>query len=311
MLDKKVEAILRDSYVPDGPSVWDIPIAQVREGVVAMTAALPTPDVTIAGARDMTIPGPGGDLPVRVYTPEGRGPFPLLMFFHGSGFVMCNLDTHDHTARSLCRGSGALVVSVDYRLAPENKFPAAVEDVLAATRWWRANGAALNADVTRVAVAGDSAGGNLAAVCARLCQRAGEPLCAQLLIYPVLDYHTPGTPSYVSNDGNFGLTRERMEWFFHHYLTHPGEAVDERAAPLRATDFAGLPPAHIITAEYDVLRDEGRLYAERLAAEGVPVVYRDWPGMIHGFCGYAGILPQAEDALASCGSWLAEQFAKA
>ncbi|MBV9777387.1 MAG: alpha/beta hydrolase, partial [Acetobacteraceae bacterium] len=173
----------------------------------------------IAGAEDRAINGPGGPLGLRVYTPLGQGPFPLLVFFHGSGFVVCSLDTHDAMCRNLCAGAGCVVVSVDYRLAPEHKFPAAPDDCLRATRWAGANAASLGADPARIAVGGDSAGGNLAAVTAlRVRDEGGPALCAQLLVYPVTEYWDAGMPSYAENAEGYGLTRDGMKWFWDHYL---------------------------------------------------------------------------------------------
>ena len=202
-----------------------------------------------------------------------------MVFFHGSGFVLCSLDTHDGMCRNLCAGTGCVVVSVDYRLAPEAKFPAAPDDCLAATRWAVANAAALGADPGRVFVAGDSAGGNLAAVTAlRIRDEGGPRLLGQLLIYPVTDYYEPGTPSMIENAEGYGLTRAGMIWFWNHYLAAPSDGANPHASPFRAADLSGLPPALVVTAEYDPLRDEGEYYADRLRQAGVPTQMKRWDG---------------------------------
>jgi acetyl esterase len=221
-----------------------------------------------------------------------------MVFFHGSGFVLCSLDTHDGLCRNLCAWAGCVVVSVDYRLAPEAKFPAATDDCLAATRWAAAHAAELNADPTRIVVAGDSAGGNLAAVTAlRIRDEGGPKLCSQLLLYPVTDYHTPGTPSYAENAEGYGLTRATMEWFWDHYLEDPSQATHPHAAPLRAASLAGLPPAYIISAEYDPLRDEAEVYGARLREAGVRTDVVRVPGMNHGFLFWVGVVDAAEPPL--------------
>ena len=258
----------------------------------------------IAGVVNRDMQGPGGSLGLRIYTPEGRGPFPLMVFFHGSGFVVCSLDTHDAMCRNLCAGAGCVVVSVDYRLAPEHRFPAAPDDCLAATRWAAANAAALNADPGRIMVAGDSAGGNLAAVTAlRIRDEGGPALIGQMLIYPVTDYHQPPRPSMIENAEGYGLTREGMIWFWNHYVRSPGDGVHPHASPIRAATLAGLPPALVYTAEYDPLRDEGEDYAKALTAAGVPVEVRRWPGMNHGFFFFPGLVDKAGAAIDAACVW--------
>ena len=256
------------------------------------------------------IPGPAGDLPVRIYTPNGKGPFPLMVFFHGSGFVVCNLDTHDGTARNLCSAGGCVVVSVDYRLAPEAKFPAGPDDCYAATKWSAEHARELNADPSRIVIAGDSAGGNLVAVVALMARDQGGPaLRGQLMIYPVTDYHSPGHPSYVENAEGYGLSAAGMRWFWNHYLTSPSEADNPYVSPLRAKNLRGLPPALIITAEYDVLRDEGERYGQRLAEAGVPTKVTRYDGMHHGFFQMYGIVEKAKAALEESAAWLKARFA--
>ena len=222
---------------------WSMDPAVMRQGFGTVG---PEPEkIEVAKVVDRTIPGPAGEIPVRIYTPEGTGPFPLVAFFHGGGFVLCGLDSHDTLARALCRGAGAIVVSVDYRLAPESKFPAAADDCYAATKWVADHAAELGGDAERLAVAGDSAGGNLSAVTALLAKRKGGPrLVHQLLVYPVTS-HEPDTDSYRENAEGYFLTADMMKWFTHHYLRDAKDAKDPLAAPIHATkaDLAGLPPA--------------------------------------------------------------------
>lgn len=249
---------------------------------------------------------------LRIYTPNSPGPYPLLVFFHGSGFVLCSLDTHDGMCRNLCTGADCLVVSVDYRLAPEHKFPAAVDDCVFAIRWVAEHAAELGGDPARIIVAGDSAGGTLAAATTlRLRDERGPSLCGQLLMYPVTDYHTPGTPSYDDNAQGYGLTRDTMKWFWDHYLSDPSEALNPYAAPFRAKDLSGLPPALVITAEYDPLRDEGERYADRLRGAGVPTILARYDGMNHGFLFWVGLVDKACDAMAEACAWVQEAFEQA
>ena len=292
------------------PATHTLPVAAARAQYEARIAIM-APPAPVADVAERGIEGPGGPLKLRVYTPEGAGPFPLLVFFHGSGFVLCSLDTHDGMCRNLCAGSGHVVVSVDYRLAPEHRFPAATEDCLAATRWAAAHAAELGADPARVVVGGDSAGGNLAAVTAlRLRDEGGPTPTGQLLLYPVTDWHTPGTPSYAENAEGYGLTRATMEWFWEHYLNDSSEAAHPHAAPLRASDLSRLPPAYIMTAEYDPLRDEAEEYGRRLRAAGVPADISRCAGMNHGFLFWVGVVDRAGGAMAEACRWLRARGAR-
>lgn len=279
-----------------------VPEARAQFAARAVPGLRADPVASVAN-RDMQ--GPGGSLPLRVYTPPGQGPFPLMVFFHGSGFVVCSLDTHDGLCRNLCAGTGCVVVSVDYRLAPEFKFPAAPDDCLAATRWAAANAASLGADAGCVFAAGDSAGGNLAAVTAlRIRDEGGPPLRGQLLIYPVTDYYDSGAPSLTQNAEGYGLTLAGMTWFWNHYLADPSQAANPHACPMRAADLGGLPPALVVTAEYDPLRDEGEFYAEKLRAAGVTVTAKRWPGMNHGFFTVPGLVDTAGVAIDEACAWV-------
>jgi len=262
-------------------------------------ASTPTPP-QIGMVRDLTADGPLGPIPLRVYRPAGvpaSTPLAVLVFFHGGGWVIGDLETHDVLCRQLTAGSGVSVVSVDYRLAPEHKFPAAVDDAWAATRWVVAHAGELAVDASRLAVGGDSAGGNLAAVVALLARDKGAPAIAvQVLIYPVTDL-VGETRSYRDFAEGYLLTREGMRWFIAHYLTAETEAADWRASPLRAQSLAGLPPALIVTAGFDPLRDEGEAYAERLRDAGVRVDSVCYGGMIHGFVPMGRLLDTAGRAI--------------
>jgi acetyl esterase len=246
-------------------------------------AAIPVENPTAVGAvEDRNIAGADGKIKLRIYTPAGEGPWPLLLYFHGGGWVIGDLDSHDETCRQFCAAVAAVVVSVDYHLAPETKFPGPLEDCYAATRWAAEHATELGGDAARLCVAGDSAGGNLAAAVSLLArERQGPAIRHQLLIYPVTD-HTCSTPSYRDNGEGYFLTAAMMQWFWGHYLTDSEQGKDPLASPLLA-DLTALPSATVITAEYDPLRDEGIAYAEALAAAGVPVAQRTYQGMIHGF----------------------------
>jgi acetyl esterase len=305
-LDPQIQALL--DMGTGVPATHTLAVPEARMQYEARIGLMAKP-AEIGGVTERVIHGPGGDLRLRVYWPAGAGPFPLLALFHGSGFVLCSLDTHDGMCRNLCAGARCVVVSVDYRLAPEHKFPAGLDDCVFATHWIAEHAAELEGDVGRLAVAGDSAGGNLAAAAAlRIRDQRGPRLRGQLLIYPVTDYHTPGTPSYRENANGYGLTRDTMVWFWNHYLSDPTEAANPSASPLRAGDLRGLPPALVITAEYDPLRDEGELYGEKLRSAGVAVQITRYAGMNHGFLFWAGRVDKAGAAMEECCRWLRQLF---
>jgi acetyl esterase len=310
-VDPQIQALLdRGTGVP---ATHTLPVEEARRQYEARVALMASPP-GMAQVEERHIDGPGGKLRLRIYTPAGGGgaPRPLMVFFHGSGFVLCSLDTHDGMCRNLAAGVGCVVVSVDYRLAPEHRFPDGPDDCLAATRWAAAHAAELGADAARIMLAGDSAGGNMAAVTAlRVRDEGGPALCGQMLLYPVTDYHRPGTPSYAENAEGYGLTRATMEWFWGHYLADPAQAAHPHAAPLRAPDLAGLPPAYVMSAQYDPLRDEAELYGERLRAAGVPAEITRRAGMNHGFLFWVGVVGGADAAMADACAWARRTFAAA
>jgi acetyl esterase len=301
-VDPQIQALLDKGTGVPATHTLSVPVARAQYEARVAIMAPPAPVATVA---ERTIQGPGGDLKLRIYHPPGQGPFPVLAFFHGSGFVLCSLDTHDGMCRNLCAGAECIVVSVDYRLAPEHKFPAGLNDCVFATHWIAEHARELNGDANRLALGGDSAGGNLAAAAAlRIRDEGGPALCGQLLIYPVTDYHTPGTPSYHENAEGYGLTRDTMRWFWDHYLGDPADAAHPYASPLRARDFSGLPTALVVTAEYDPLRDEGEYYAEKLRSAGTSCVVSRWHGMNHGFFFWVGLVAKAGEAMAESCAWL-------
>jgi acetyl esterase len=268
---------------------------EAREQMEATARSRKAEPLPVAWVEERMIPGPAGDIRLRLYWPNAAAPVPATVYYHGGGHVIGSLDTHDLIARNLCAGAEALVASVDYRMGPEHRFPAAVEDSFAALEWVCANAKTLGADPSRIGVHGDSAGANLAAVVALLARDAGRPkLQLQSLVYPVADYALVGG-SYDKYARDCGLlTKEAMVWFRNHYLRSPADAEDWRASPIKAASFAGVAPAIVVTAECDVLHDEGQRYAEALRRAGVPVEHKDYPGMIHGFF---GMMPAVDDAM--------------
>ena len=268
---------------------------EARAQMEATARARKAEPLPVARVEERTITGPGGALRLRLYWPDRPGAVPAIAYYHGGGHVIGSLDTHDLIARNLCAGAGALVASVEYRMGPEHKFPAAVEDSFAALEWLHANAAGLGADPERLGVHGDSAGANLAAVVALMARDAGGPaLRLQSLVYPITDYALTGG-SYDKFATGYGiLTREAMVWFRDHYLRSRADAGDWRASPIKAPSLAGVAPAIIITAECDVLHDDGQAYGEALRGAGVPVEYREYPGMIHAFF---GMVPVVDDAM--------------
>jgi acetyl esterase len=280
-LDPGLKLVLDQLAANPGPQLHELPVAQARTFFEQMQ--LPRPELKVASVEDRRIPGPAGEIPVRIYQPDGKAPLPALVYFHGGGWVIGSLETHDASCRELANRVGCVVISVDYRLAPEHRYPAAAEDCFAATKWAAENADALGVDPKRIAIGGDSAGGNLAAAVALMARdRRGPALRHQLLIYPVTDADFTRA-SYRENAEGYLLTTKAMEWFWGHYVPDAAQRKESYAAPLQAKDLAGLPPAFVITAEYDPLRDEGEAFASRLQEAGIPTTAKRYDGAIHGF----------------------------
>jgi acetyl esterase len=256
--------------------------------------------------RDLSAEGPAGPIPLRLYrpAPAAAGALPVLVYFHGGGWVIGDLDTHDVLCRQLALGSGCAVVSVDYRMGPEHRFPAAVDDCLAATQWVARNAALLGIDASRLAVGGDSAGGNLAAVVAIAARDVGNPAIAwQLLIYPATDQRRIA-PSHTTNAQGYLLTADSMRWYHDHYIDDTRHDLDWRASPLLCEDLSGLPPSLVLTAGYDPLRDEGIQYAQRLTEAGSRATHVSFERQIHGFIPMGRAIDEANEAVALCAAAL-------
>jgi acetyl esterase len=263
----------------------------------------------VGSIEDVVVDNAGRSVPLRVYRPDDSSGSPLIVFFHGGGFTLCSIETHDRMCRQICNRSRAVVVSVDYALAPERPFPAAIGDCRAATLWAVRKAGELGADASRLGLCGDSAGGNLGIAIARSLKRADEPRAKALaLLYPVTDHYSAGHPSYVEHGSGCGLTSEEMRWLWDNYLPDPAQATNPDVSPLRTHDLTRLPHTYIATAEYDVLRDEGIAFAARLTEAGVAVTHRHFVDMNHGFFNWVGVVSRADEAMDDLGAWLRENL---
>jgi acetyl esterase len=303
-----VDAMARMPVVP----LDQLSVDQAREQFARTRAPFLAPAQEVGALSDLAIPGPAGRLRIRAYRPMGsrRGePLPAMVYFHGGGWVFGDLDSHDPLCCELCNLAHCAIVSVDYRRAPEHRFPAAVDDSIAAIRYVVEHAADFGIDASRLAVGGDSAGGNLATVAALTLRDQGGPrLTLQVLIYPVTDF-AMDAPSYTSIANGYTLTRDRMRYFRELYLRGPQDADDWRASPLKAPHLSRLPPALIIAAGHDPLVDEGKAYADRLTAAGVPVTYTCYDGLVHGFASMAGAMDAGHTAIAEAAAALKRAFA--
>ena len=264
----------------------------------------------VTKVENKTIPGPAGNIPVRVYTPGNDANLPVIVYFHGGGWVIATMDTYDGSCRALANAAKAIVVSVEYRKAPENKFPAAPEDAYAATQWVMKNAKTMNGDPNNVAVAGESAGGNLATVVSMMSRdRKAQMPVHQLLVYPVVDTNL-ARPSYIINAKAKPLSAPMMSWFWGHYLKNRKDMMNPYAAPFKAKSLAGLPPATIIGAEIDPLMSEGKAYADKLKKAGISVKYQLYKGVTHEFFGMGAVVDKAKAAVSVAASDLKKSFAK-
>lgn len=308
-LDPAVKAMMDQMKAAGMPEIDTLPPAQLRQVTAQMFRAQGGEPEPVKEVEDRKIPGPAGEIPVRIYRPAAAGPLPVLVFFHGGGFVIGDLDSHDAACRALTNQAGCVTVAIDYRLAPEHKFPAAVDDCYAAAKWVSDHAGELGVDPNRLAVGGDSAGGNLSAVVTLLARDRGGPRIAfQLLIYPSTDMACDTYSHKTFTD--YFLTDRAIRYFLGHYLRGEADRKDVTASPALASTHKNLPPALIITAEFDPLRDEGEAYGELLRKAGVPVAVTRYDGMIHGFFTMAQVLPQGKKAISQAAEALRKALAK-
>ena len=306
-LDPQVARLLAAAREADPRGIEELTVeeARLRAGSAPVAAMVPFEDVPVV--RDLTIDA-ATPIPARIYRPSA-GILPLLVYFHGGGWVVGSVAISDSFCRALANASGCAILSVDYRLAPEHRYPAAADDAYAATAWAAENARELGADPARLAVGGSSAGGNLAAVVSLMARECGGPKIAlQWLHVPVTD-HDFTRPSYLANATGAGLTRAGMEWFWGHYEPDVARRSEPYASPLRAKDLRGLPPAIVFTADCDPLRDEGAAYADRLREAGVPVTYTEFRGMVHGFMSWSSVVPEGARAFKEIGAALRKALA--
>ena len=320
LLDSATGAFLDGMRAAGGKPLYELAVEEVRANIRAASQQLGPSPAAVERVEDRRLAGGGGDFGVRIYTPRrvaAGTSLPILVHFHGGGWAAGDVESHDSVARYYSAHADAVVVSVDYRRPPEHKFPAAVNDAYAAVEWASAHAGDIAGDAGRLGVIGDSAGGNLAAaVCQLSKQRGGPQIAYQVLVYPAVDIRDPvDDPAYPSRTlfggGDYFLSTRDMLWFRSHYLTDAArEAHDPFASPMAAADVSGLPPALIVTAGCDVLRDEGKAYADRLAAAGVPVEYRCFEGTIHAFMSFAGAIPMGVEALSFVASRVRETLTR-
>ena len=309
-LDPQARALMEKAARSAGPAFNSVSAVEARRLYRESRLALAPSPVAVQETRDFSMPGPGGAIGARYYRPLVAKPgeaLPAVVYFHGGGWTCGDLDTHDSVCRGIAAHGACAVVAVDYRMGPEHKFPAAVEDAIAATQWVAANASAFEIDPARLVVAGESAGGNLAAVAALALRDSALRLAMQVLVYPVTD-QAADTDSLRRFAQGYSLTRELLRWYQGNYLRDERDRADWRASPLRAKDHSRLPPAYVVTAGFDPLLDEGKAYAERLVQSGVDVTYECFEGQIHGFLPMAGALAAAHHAHYRIGQMLRMRF---
>ena len=307
VLDPDAAAVYQAFQEAGRPAYETLTAPEAREYYLAARLVVNPDPPEQESVRELSIPAPHGAIPARLYTPKKLrktdGLAPCLVYFHGGGWVIGNLETHDVACRQLAQEGELIVISVDYRLAPEHKFPAAIDDAITATKWVAANAHELGIDAARLMVGGDSAGGNLAAVVSLAARDGGPAIAGQVLIYPATDFAMKH-PSHSEPETSILLTHSVIRWFRDHYLNGAADIHDWRASPARAATLIGLPPAYVLTAGADPLRDEGDEYARRLKEAGASVTYKHFPGQFHGFFTMGKLLDQANVAAAEIGAWL-------
>lgn len=311
-LDPRVAVYLKLTGAAEkGREQLEIPVDESRKRLAEKSASVSGTPVEMASVKDMKAEAGGLTVPVRVYTPKGEGPFPLVVFYHGGGWVQGSVDTHDSLCRVIAKKSNAMVVSVEYRLAPEHTYPAAANDAYAALQWVAQNAASFNGDPKRIAVAGDSAGGSLAAVVSLMARdRKGPDIDYQVLIYPGVNTASLDTPSYDFFGKGYMLDKAGVKRFINLYLPDKRDRSEPYASPLLAKSHANLPPALVIIAGFDVLRDEGEAYVQKLKEDGVKARYIRYDGVVHGFVSADKLLPQAQDATDKIGETLRREFSE-
>jgi len=296
-IDPQTQKLLDAAKASGLPPVYWLQYPRARQRMFNAFIIKDTP-IEVGKVEDVQIPCTWGKMMARIYTPAGTGPFPVVVFFHGGGWVLNSVETHDSVCRHITRMSECILVSVEYRLSPECKFPGPVDDAYSATQWVYDNAAKFNGIPDKLAVAGDSSGGNQAAVVTLLSRdRNGPPIKLQVLVYPVMDYFFPGTQSYIDVATGFSLSRDQMIWFWNHYLNPDDDVNNPYICPLRAETLSNLPPAVIFTAENDPLRDEGELYAKRLSEVGIDVSLTRYDGLMHGYIMQWRVLDKGMDSL--------------
>ncbi|MDD3895097.1 MAG: alpha/beta hydrolase [Syntrophomonadaceae bacterium] len=306
-LDTRVAVLLKLNELVSNPDYQSI--SDKREKLERSSQLFGGKPIPFQNIQNTEIPGPAGNIPIRIYTPDDPRPMPVIVFYHGGGWVAGSLNTHENVCRKLAKGSNAIVISVAYRLAPEYPFPAGIDDSYAALQWVAENAGSFGGDATRIAVAGDSAGGNFAAIVTQMARdNNGPAITAQALIYPATNFSDFDTESYQQNGTGYMLLKENMEMYRDMYLPQKEDWYDPKASPLLAQDFAGLPPAIIITAEFDPLRDDGEAYAAKLKAAGVPTEEVEYKGFVHAFLSVTRFLPKADEAIDQVCQFLKGEF---
>ena len=306
-VSRETEELLRIFSEAEGPGFLEMTPNEAREAYVQLAVMQGEP-VQVASVEDVLVPGLAGDIPIRIYKSNLEIDLPVFIYYHGGGWELGNLETHDPLCRQLALQSNCAVLAVDYRLAPENKFPASADDAYEVVKWVAEEGGSLGLDGSRIAVGGDSSGGNLAAVVSIMARdRGNSPLVAQILIYPVTDYCFD-TTSYQEHGSGYILTTELMQNFWDLYLSKPSDGDNPLASPLRANDLSGLPRALVLTAECDVLRDEGEAYGGRLRAAGVETTVHRYNNMMHGFIQFGSMIPEAHTAISEIAAELKAAF---